>query len=107
MTINISDKLLYLGAGCGIGLVIGALFAPRSGQEMRENLTNKMNDLTHQVQEKIESSGIADQASQTWQNVVEKGKNVASIGRRRFDESIEAGKSKFHEVMEADDFSER
>ena len=107
MNINISDKLLYLGAGCGIGLVVGTLFAPRSGQQTRENLGNKMNDLTHQVQDKIQSSGIAEQASQTWQNVVEKGKNVANIGRRRFNESIEAGKSKFFETMEADDFSER
>jgi gas vesicle protein len=107
MNISISDKLLYLGAGCGIGLVVGTLFAPRSGKEMREDLSNKMNDLSHQVQDKIQSSGIADSANQTWQSVVEKGKNVATIGRRRFNESIEAAKNKFNESLETDDLSER
>ena len=32
MTINVSDKLMYLAAGCGIGAVAGMLFAPRAGQ---------------------------------------------------------------------------
>ena len=30
MNISVNDKLIYLGAGCGIGLVIGLLFAPQS-----------------------------------------------------------------------------
>ncbi len=107
MNISISDKLLYLGAGCGIGLVVGTLFAPRSGQEMRSDLSHKVNDLSHQVKDKINSSGVADTASHTWQNVVEKGKNVASIGKRRFNESVEAARNKYNEAMEADDFSER
>jgi len=107
MNISISDKLLYLGAGCGIGLVVGTLFAPRSGRETREDLSNKMTDLTHQVQDKIQSSGVADSANQTWQSVVEKGKNVAAIGRRRFNESVEAARNKFNESMETEDFSER
>jgi len=107
MNININDKLIYLGAGCGIGLILGALFAPQSGQEMRHDIGNKVDDLTHKVQDKIQSSGIRETASQTWQNVVEKGKNVASIGRQRFNESVEAGKRKFNESIEDDELAER
>ena len=107
MNINISDKLVYFGAGCGLGLVLGALFAPQSGQETRRNLSNKMDDLSHKVQDKIESSGIRETASQTWQNVMQKGKNVADIGRRRFNESVEAGRRRFNESMEDDDLMER
>ena len=59
------------------------------------------------VQEKVQESGIADTASQTWRNVMEKGKNVASIGKTRLNESIEAGKRKFNESMEDDDLAER
>ena len=107
MNINISDKFLYFGAGCGLGLALGALFAPRSGQEMRQNLSNKVDDISHKVQDKIQSSGIRDTASQTWQSVMEKGKNVATVSKRRFNESIEAGRRRFNESIEDDDLAER
>jgi gas vesicle protein len=107
MNININDKLLYFGAGCGLGLALGALFAPRSGQEARQNLSSKMDDLSHKVQDRIQSSGIGESAGQTWQNVMERGKNVASIGRRRFNESIEAGRRRFNTSIEDDDLEER
>jgi gas vesicle protein len=107
MNISINDKILYFGAGCGLGLALGALFAPQSGQEMRKNLSSKMDDLSQKVQDKIESSGIRETASQTWQNVMEKGKNVVNIGRRRFNESVEAGRRRFNESMEDDDLMER
>src|SRR5947207_15427271 len=107
MNINVSDKLIYLGAGCGIGMVLGLLFAPRSGEEIRHDLSTKVDDLTHRVQEKISQSGIGDTASQTWNTVVEKGKNVASIGRQRINESIEAGKRKFNESVEGEECAGR
>jgi len=107
MNININDKLLYFGAGFGLGLALGALFAPQSGQQTRRNLSNKMDDLSHKVQDRIELSGIRETANQTLQNVVEKGRNVANIGRRRLNESIETGRRKFNQSIEDDDFSER
>ena len=107
MDIKINDKLIYLGAGCGIGMVLGLLFAPQSGEEIRHTLTSKVDDLTHKVQEKVQESGIGETAGQTWRNVVEKGKNVANIGRTRLNESIEAGKRKFNESMEDEDLAER
>jgi gas vesicle protein len=106
MEINVNDKLIYLGAGCGIGLVLGLLFAPQSGEEMRNTITSRVDDLTHKVQDRVHESGIGDTASQTWRNVVEKGKNVASMGRTRLNESVEAGKRKFNESMEQDDLAE-
>jgi len=107
MEVNINDKLIYLGAGCGIGLVLGLLFAPQSGEEIRHTLTSKVDDRTSKVQEKVKESGIGDTASETWHSVVEKGKNVASIGRTRLNESIEAGKRRFNESMEDEDLAER
>jgi hypothetical protein len=38
---------------------------------------------------------------------MQKGKNVASIGRRRFNESIEAGRRRFNASIEDDDLAER
>jgi len=106
MNISISDKLLYWVAGCGFGLVVGALFAPRSGQETRKNLTSKVDDLTHKVQERIHASGIRETASDTLQSVAQKGKNVASIGSRRRNETIDARKGRFNESLEDDDLFE-
>ena len=107
MEITINDKLIYLGAGCGIGLILGVLFAPQSGEQTRQTLTDKVDDLTHRVQERVQQSGIGDTANETWRNVVEKGKNVANIGRARINESIEAGKRKFNESIEDEDVAER
>ena len=68
---------------------------------------DRMDELTRMVQEKIQASGIADTASHTWQNVVEKGRNVASMGRRRMNESMEAVRNRFNESIEDEELSER
>jgi len=83
MNISVNDKLIYWGAGCGIGLVIGLLFAPQSGHEIRHTLTSKIDDLTNKVQEKVQQSSIRETAGQTWRDVVERSRNVAHIGRAR------------------------
>ena len=96
MTLNVSDKLLFLSAGVSIGAVIGLLFAPSSGQQIRTTLSGKVHD-----------SGVGEAASQKLHDVVEKGRNIASIGRQRFNESIEAGRQKFNESIEGEDISSR
>jgi gas vesicle protein len=99
MTLTVSDKLMFLSAGIGIGAVVGLLFAPRSGQEIRGTLANKVHDT---------SSGIGEVATQKLHDVVEKGKNIASIGRQRFNESVEAGKQRFGgETIEGEDLLSR
>ena len=107
MDIKVNDKLVYLGAGCGIGLVMGLLLAPQSGQEIRHTLTSKVDELANKVQEKVQQSGIRETAGESWHNVVEKGKNVANIGRARLNESLEAGRRKFSESIEGEDLAER
>ena len=104
---SMSEKFIYFGAGCGIGLALGALLAPQSGQETRHSLGSKVDDLTHRVQERINASGIRQTASQTLHDVVQKGKDVASIGRQRLNESIEAGRQRFNESIEGEDFAQR
>jgi len=110
MEIKVNDKLVYLGAGCGIGLVLGLLFAPQSGEEIRHTLTSKVDDLTHKVQEKVQvyvqEAVIGGTATRTSRNVVDRGNNVPSIGSTRLNESIEAGKRKFNESMEREDLAE-
>jgi gas vesicle protein len=107
MNINVSEKLIYLGAGCGIGVVLGLLFAPRSGEEIRHTLTSRVDNLTNKLQEKVHDTGIVETTGQTWRNVVDKGRNIANIGRTRLNESIEAGRRKYDESIETEDRTER
>jgi len=107
MNINVSDKLMYLAAGCGIGAALGLLFAPRSGRDMRKNLTRKVDKLAGQVQEKVQESGVGSAASSTFRNVMAKGRNIASIGKHRINESIGAGKHKFDESIKGEDLASR
>lgn len=107
MTINISNKLICLAAGAAAGL----LFAPKSGQEMRSTLSGKVDDLKNRLQEKLQETGtgegVTDTVKDTFKNVVERGKNVASIGRQRINESFEAGKRKFNESLESFDTGDK
>ena len=96
MTLSVSDKLMFLSAGIGIGAVVGLLFAPRSGQEIRGTLASKVHD-----------TGIGEAATQTLHDVVEKGKNIANLGRQRFNESVEAGKQRFSDSIEGEEASRR
>jgi gas vesicle protein len=99
MTINISNKLFYLLAGAAVGL----FFAPKSGQEMRTDLSDTVDDLRAKLQKRVHDTHITEDVSNTMKNVMEKGRNVASIGRQRFNESVEAGKRKFNESLESFD----
>jgi gas vesicle protein len=89
--------LFYLLAGAAVGV----LFAPKSGQQLRSDLSGKVDELKNKVQEKVQGSGISEEVTGTVKNVMERGKNVASIGRQRINESIEAGKRKFNESLES------
>jgi gas vesicle protein len=41
-------------AGLGIGIGLGVLFAPSSGEEIRRNISERANDLADQARETIE-----------------------------------------------------
>jgi len=97
MTININNKLFYLLAGAAVGV----LFAPKSGQEMRTDLSDTVDELKAKLQKKVQDTHITEDMSNTVKNVMERGRNVASIGRQRINESVEAGKRKFNESLES------
>ena len=97
MTININNKLFYLLAGAAVGV----LFAPKSGQEMRTDLSDKVDDLKAKLQKRVQDTNIRGDVTNTVKNVVEQGRKVASIGRQRINESVEAGRRKFNESLES------
>src|SRR5262245_40760283 len=99
MTININNRLFYLL----IGAAVGVLFAPKSGQETRTDLSDRVDDLRAKLQKRVHDNHITEDVGNKVRNVMERGKNVASIGRQRINESVEAGKRKFNESLESFD----
>jgi len=99
MTISISNKLLLLGAGVAAGLLV----APKSGSQTRNTLMSKGQHLKDALMSKVQQTGVTETATTTVHNVVEKGRNIASIGKQRVNDSIEAGRRRFNEAMEDSD----
>ncbi len=52
MSENGGSKLTYFLAGLGIGALLGILFAPKSGEEMREYLSAKAEEGRQYAQRK-------------------------------------------------------
>jgi len=46
--------LIALLAGAAAGVILGVLFAPMSGEEMRENISTKAADISDKVKKKAE-----------------------------------------------------
>jgi len=106
-----TEKLLYFVAGTGIGAAVGILFAPRSGQEVRNTLsstaqrgvdlvTSKVEEGKKYLDEKgVNRSGVrsfVDRGKQTLNESIESVKD-------RFNESIEAGTQEYHAQREPKD----
>src|SRR2546426_704926 len=95
-----SEKFLYLIAGTGIGATLGILFAPSSGQEMRQTLSSQAQRGIDLVTERVEQGKKFVQENGgtggTIRNIVDRGKqtlneSVESV-KNRFNESVETGK---------------
>jgi gas vesicle protein len=104
------NDLIYLMAGTGVGAVIGLLFAPSGGREMRSTLTNRTQEGLDRITQKVDegrlyvqNSGVGKRAGETIRSVVDRGKNITSFGRQRFNDSIEAGKARYGESIESTD----
>jgi len=102
MTTN--EKLLYLAAGTGIGAVLGVLFAPSSGAEIRDNLSTKaqrgVDLITSKVEEGkrfLDEKGVS---TGSVKNFVDRSKEKLSDTfegvKDRFNESVDAGTEEYH-----------
>ena len=106
-----ATKLTYLIVGGGIGAILALLFAPKSGQELREDIADatrkgieKSKETAAQLQEKAgEYYEVSrDKASELYQTaaekageLTEKAKAVAANTANPFSAAIEAGKDAY------------
>jgi gas vesicle protein len=99
------NKFLSFLAGCGAGAVVALLLTPKTGEEVRDAIGDKVREGYDKVREGYDavSSEIERQGGVRGvvEKGVEKGKNLAEMGRRRVNETIERGRSRINESVEA------
>lgn len=99
---NSASKMAYFLAGMGLGAVVALLFAPRSGKESRDYISQRAGEgreyLTQKAEEGREfvttrSRELRTQAEQ----VVDKAKDVVSKQKDQLSAALEAGKQAYQE----------
>ena len=85
------SKLSFFLVGGGIGAIIALLFAPRSGRETREIISQRASESRERV---LSTSRNVGEKVSTY---IEKGKEVVSTQREQMAAAIEAGKQAYRE----------
>jgi gas vesicle protein len=86
---NIGSKVSYFMVGLGIGALIGILFAPKSGEETREFLSKKADEGKDFAQRK------ARELRERADDLIERGKDVASRQRESISAAVDAGREAY------------
>ena len=86
------NSFLWFLAGLGVGAVVGVLYAPRSGEEMRDVLRSKADEGREYVRNRARQA--RDQAGD-W---VDRGRDVINQQKEQFRAAYEAGRQAYHET---------
>jgi gas vesicle protein len=79
--------------GLGVGVAVGMLFAPKSGEETRELIKNKAGEGGEYLKQR--GSDLKETAS-TW---VDKGRDVVGKQKENINEAMEAGKQAYRDAV--------
>jgi gas vesicle protein len=79
--------------GLGVGVAVGMLFAPKSGQETREIIKNKTGEGTDFLKQR--STEFRQNAAE-W---VDKGKDALGRQKDNLSDAVEAGKQAYRETV--------
>lgn len=88
-----TNKLSFFFLGLGLGVAIGILFAPKSGQETREFIKSKAGEGQDYVKRRAES--LRESAS----GAIERGRSALERQRDRLTSAVEAGKQAYREAV--------
>ncbi len=83
------SRISYFLVGLGIGSLIGLLFAPKSGEETREYLTQKADEGRDYAQKK------ARELRERADDLIERSKDVASRQKDQISAAVEAGREAY------------
>ena len=89
MAENAGSKVSYFLVGLGIGALIGVLFAPKSGEDTREYLTQKAEEGREYAQKK------ARELRERAEDLVDRGKQVAVRQKESLSAAVDAGREAY------------
>jgi gas vesicle protein len=88
---KIVKRVSYMLVGLGIGSLIGTLFAPKSGEETREYLTDTAKEASEYAQTQArEIKGRAE-------DLIERGKEVVAQKKEQIAAAVNAGLEVYHQ----------
>jgi gas vesicle protein len=91
MADDIGSKISFFLVGLGIGAVVGILFAPKSGEETREFLSQKVDEGREYAQRK--GKELRERA----EDLVEQGKQVATRQKDSIAAAVDAGREAYRQ----------
>lgn len=86
---NTGSKVSYFLVGLGIGALVGILFAPRSGEETRDYLSQKAEEGREYAQRK------ARELRERAEDFMERGKDIASRQKDSISAAVDAGREAY------------
>jgi len=86
---NVGSKVSYFLVGLGIGAAMGILFAPSSGEETREFLSNKADQGREYAQKK------ARELRERAEDLIERSKEIIARQSDAVSSAVDAGKEAY------------
>ena len=105
-------SLGWFVAGLGIGALAGVLYAPKSGQETRDELAAQASDAKEKANQYIEQGkgqlneyvdkgkDYYEKGRTQWSQYVDKGKDFIAQQSDKVNEAVEAGKQVYQDKVE-------
>jgi gas vesicle protein len=87
------SKFSYFAFGLGLGIAVGVLFAPKSGEETREFIRSKADESKDFIRRRGDE--IRTQAT----DAVERGKTIVNRQRDNLSAAVEAGKQAYRDAV--------
>ncbi|MGB0037135.1 MAG: YtxH domain-containing protein [Candidatus Acidiferrales bacterium] len=89
MSDNVGSKVSFFLVGLGIGALLGILFAPKSGEETREYLSDKADEGREFAQKK------ARELRERAEDLIERSKEIMARQKESISAAVDAGKDAF------------
>jgi len=89
MSDNAGAKVSFFLVGLGIGALVGILFAPKSGEETREYLSDKADEGREYAQRK------AQELRERAEDLIERSKEIMSKQKDALSSAVELGKETY------------
>ena len=86
-------KFSYFFLGLGIGVAVGVLFAPKSGEETRELIKEKAGE----GREYLKRRGV--ELREQTSEIIDRGKQAVTAKKDQFTAAVEAGRQAYRETI--------